>query len=132
MKAALADIKMLGILELPNLLSIMDGFVYTNLTVDDLITLAATVYTVNPGPMPTLTAQNLADAGHVSPVLIVPSHGPYNQNQGTLPNVMVRGCLFSSDGSTYGLNLVSQNYAAFTDLQDGILNTTPWVCDDGS
>jgi len=131
-KAALATIKPLGIIEMPNLLSIMDGFVNTNLSIDDLMTLAATVYTVDPGPMPTLTPASLASAGHVSGVKIVPSHGPYNQNVGTLPNILIKGCLFTPDGSTFGYDLVAQNYATFLDLQDGVLSTTPWICDDGS
>jgi hypothetical protein len=132
MKAALSTIKPLGIIELPNLLSMMDGFVNTNLSVDDLVTLAATVYTLDPGPMPTLTPQDLANANHVSGVKIVPSHGPYNQNQGTLPNVMIKGCLYTPDNVTFGYDLQPQNLATFTDLQDGILSAVPWVCDDGT
>jgi hypothetical protein len=132
MKAALATIKPLGIIELPNLLSMMDGFVNTNLSVDDLVTLAATVYTVDPGPMPTLSAANLAASGHVSGAKIVPSHGPYNQNVGTLPNVMVKGCLYTPDNVTFGYDLTPLNDATFVDLQDGLLSATPWVCDDGS
>jgi hypothetical protein len=132
MKAALATIKPLGIIELPNLVSMMDGFVNTNLSVDDLVTLAATVYTVDPGPMPTLSAANLAASGHVSGAKIVPSHEPYNQNVGTLPNVMIKGCLYTPDNSTFGYKLTALNDATFVDLQDGLLSATPWVCDDGS
>jgi hypothetical protein len=132
MKAALATIKPLGIIELPNLLSMMDGFVNTNLSVDDLVTLAATVYTVDPGPMPTLSAADLAASGHVSGSLIVPTHGPYNQNVGTLPNVVIKGCLYTPDNVTFGYDLTPLNDATFVDLQDGLLSATPWVCDDGS
>jgi len=110
----------------------MDGFVTTNLSIDDLVTLAATVYTVDPGPMPTLTPTDLAASGHVSGATITSSHGPYNQNQGTLPNVLIKGCAFSPDKATFGYDLQPLNYAAFVDLQDGILSSTPWVCDDGS
>jgi len=132
MKAALATIQPLGIIELPNLLSMMDGFVNTNLSVDDLITLAATVYTVDPGPMPTLTPQDLASSGHVSGATIGASHGPYNQNEGTLPNVIIKGCVFTPDDEvTWGYDLWPQNLTTFVDLQDGILNTTPWVCEGG-
>jgi hypothetical protein len=132
MKSALATIQPLGILELPNLLSMMDGFVNTNLSVDELVTLAATVYTVDPGPMPTLSGANLAASGHVGGSKIIPSHGPYDQNVGTLPNILIKGCLYTPDNVTFGYDLLPQNYATFDDLQDGVLSTTPWVCDDGS
>lgn len=102
------------------------------LSVDDLVTLAATAYTDDPGPMPTLTPQGLAASGHVSGATINQSHGPYNQNQGTLPSAMINGCLYTPDSVTFGYNLVPQNLATFTDLQDGILSAIPWVCDDGS
>jgi hypothetical protein len=111
----------------------MDGFVNTNLSVDDLVTMAATVYTVDPGPMPTLSAADLANSGHISGSLIVPSHGPYNQNVGTLPNILIKGCLYTPDNSvTFGYDLYPENYETFADLQDGILSTTPWICDDGT
>jgi hypothetical protein len=131
-KAALATIKPLGIIELPNLISMMDGFVNTDLSIDDLVTLAATVYTVDPGPMPTLSAADLAASGHVSGAKIVPSHGPYSQNVGTLPNVLIKGCLYTPDNITFGYDLQPQNYTTFVDLQDGVLSAAPWICDDGS
>ena len=95
MKAALATVKPLGMDEIPNLLSIMDGFVGTDLWIGDMLTLAASVYTIDPGPMPTATPQDFIDAGHTSANGIVDSHGPYNQNDGTLPNVVMKGCLYS-------------------------------------
>jgi hypothetical protein len=132
MKSALATIKPLGMLEIPNLLSIMDGFVNTNLSVDDLLTLAATVYTVNPGPMPTLTPADLVNSSHVSGTGIVSSHPPYNQNEGTLPNVIMKGCLFTPDNVTFGYDLQPIQDLTFLDLQDGVLTIHPWICDDGS
>ena len=108
MKAALATVKPLGMDEIPNLLSIMDGFVGTDLWIGDLLTLAASVYTIDPGPMPTATPQDFIDAGHTSANGIVDSHGPYNQNDGTLPNVVMKGCLYSPDNVTFGYKLQPQ------------------------
>ncbi len=132
MKAALATIKPLGIGQIPNLLSIMDGFVSTDLSIDELITLAASVYTLNTGPMPTATPQDFINANHTSTNGIVPSHGPYNQNEGTLPNVVMKGCLYTPDGVTFGYDLQPIQQQTWTDLQDGILNAHPWICDDGT
>ena len=123
-KAALATIKPLGILEAPNLLSIMDGFVTTDLPIDSLLTLAATVYTVDPGPMPTFTGTQLDAAGHVSGAAITTSHTVYNQNEGTLPNVMILGCYEPQ----WLWRLQPQNYATFADLADGTLEAIPWAC----
>ncbi len=131
-KAALATIQPLGMSQIPNLLSIMDGFVYTDLSIDQVLTFAATVYTVNTGAMPTMTPQDLINSGHVAPNKIVPTHGPYNQNPGTLPNVLIKGCLYTPDGVTFGYSLTAQNKALFTDLADGVLDTAPWICDDGT
>jgi hypothetical protein len=58
---------------------------------------------------------------------IIPS-----QNQGTLPHAMIEGCLYTPDNVTFGHNLVAQNLSTFVDLQDGISNAVPWVCDDGT
>ena len=132
MKAALATVKPLGMDEIPNLLSIMDGFVGTDLWIGDLLTLAASVYTIDPGPMPTATPQDFIDAGHATPNGILQSHGPYNQNDGTLPNVVMKGCLYSPDNVTFGYKLQPQHDSTWTDLQDGVLGTKPWICDDGS
>jgi hypothetical protein len=124
LKAAIAEVKKVGMLAMPGLLSIMDDYVNTDLSVDDVLTFAATIYTVDPGPMPTLTAANLAAAGHVSGSTIDASHSPYNQNVGTLPNVMIKGCFTAPNAWT----LAPQNYAAFADLADGTLAAVPWAC----
>ena len=68
----------------------------------------------------------------MTPNLIVPTHGPYNQNAGTLPNVMTKGCLYTPDGITFGYDVHPIHQATFNDLQDGVLSITPWVCDDGT
>jgi hypothetical protein len=102
----------------------MDDFVKTDLSVDDVLTLAATVYVVDPGPMPTLTAALLAAAGHVSGASIDSSHGPYNQNVGSLPNVVIKGCW----APPTSWSLAPQNYQTFADLADGTLSAVPWAC----
>ena len=116
--------KRVGILAMPGLLSIMDDYVNTDLSVDNVLTFAATVYTVDPGPMPTLTGGNLDAAGHISGSTIDASHSPYNQNVGTLPNVMIKGCWTPPTAWT----LAPQNYATFADLADGTLSAIPWAC----
>jgi hypothetical protein len=124
MKAAIAKVQTTGMLAMPSLLALMDDFVKTDLSVDDVLTLAATVYVVDPGPMPTLTAALLAAAGHVSGATIDSSHGPYNQNVGTLPNVVIKGCW----APPTSWSLAPQNYQTFADLADGTLSAVPWAC----
>ena len=124
LKAAIAEVKKVGMLAMPGLLSLMDDYVTTDLALDDVLTLAATVYTVDPGPMPTLTGADLAAAGHVSGAAIATSHTPYNQNVGTLPNVMIKGCWQAPTNFV----LQPQNYATFADLADGTLSAVPWAC----
>ena len=126
-KAALADVRKSSILTIPALLALMDGYVNTNLSVDSLLTLAAATYVTNPGSMPTLTAQDLADHDH-SPNSgwgnIGETHVPYNQNVGGLPNVMMKGCELILNG-TFGWDFNSGNYGTFSDLSDGLLSTNP-------
>ena len=124
LKAAIAEVKRVGILAMPGLLSIMDDYVNTDLSVDDVLTFAATVYTVDPGQMPTLTGADLDAAGHVSGSAVDSSHGAYNQNVGTLPNVMIKGCWTPPTAWA----LAPQNYATFADLADGTLSAIPWAC----
>ncbi len=124
LKAAIAEVKKAGMLAMPALLSLMDDYVNTDLSIDNVLTFAATVYTVDPGPMPTLTGANLDAAGHISGSSIASSHGPYNQNVGTLPNVMIKGC-FSAPSAW---KLQPQNYTTFADLADGTLSAVPWAC----
>jgi len=133
-KAAVAEVQTGSIRTIPGLLSIMDGYVNTDLSVDDVLTLAATIFPIDPGSMPTLTAADLTAAGHTSGSSITSTHGPYNQNIGTLPNVMVQGCFVPwTDPETGQITsgawrLQSQNYATFADLADGTLNGVPWSC----
>ncbi|MGI9667152.1 MAG: LCP family protein [Acidimicrobiia bacterium] len=133
MKAALASIQPAGMSQIPNLLSIMDDYVNTDLSIAELVTLAATVYTLDHGPMPSATPQHFHDAGHTAGSKINDTHWVYDQNAGTLPNVMIKGCLYSPDGgATFGYDVHPFHQATFVDLQDGILSANPWVCDDGS
>ena len=90
------------------------------------------VVQIDPGPMPTATPQDFIEAGHATPNGILQSHGPYNQNDGTLPNIVMKGCLYSPDNVTFGYKLQPQQDSTWTDLQDGVLGTKPWICDDGS
>ena len=99
---------------------------------DYLLTLAATVYTIDHGPMPTATPQDFIDAGHTGGSGIVETHWIYNQNVGTLHNVMIKGCIYSPDGSTFGYDVGPPHQATFIDMLDGRLTAVPWVCDDGS
>jgi len=70
----------------------MDGFVTTGLSIEDLVTLVATVYTMDSGPMPTLTGPQPDTGGHVSGASSPASNGPYNQNVGTLPDATIKDC----------------------------------------
>lgn len=133
-KAAIADVQKGGILAMPGLLATMQQFVITDLGADEILTLAATIYVIDPGPMPTLTAADLADAGHTSGASVTESHGAYNRNLGSLPNVMVKGCWTPWTDPVTGvvtsgaLQLQSQHYTTFTDLADGTLSKVPWSC----
>jgi hypothetical protein len=140
MKSAVATVQPLGMAQIPNLLSIMDGFVGTNLSIGQILTLAATIYTVNPGPMPTATPQDFVDSGMFSGAALTPaSIAPYSQNEGTLPNKVINGCLYTPDGVTFGYDLQSRNYAydaaveaafkaVWADVLDGVLSSDPWIC----
>ena len=72
---------------------------------------------MNPGPSPTLTGFDLGTMGSAA----------YNENPGSIPNVVVRGCTVPFGGSN-GLQLQANNRATFTDLADGTLSGTPWEC----
>ena len=117
MKAAIAEVKPLGIHAMPDLLAIMDGYVNTDLSVDQILTLAAGLYTLDPGPMPTVTAQSIASLGWWE---------AFDRNHGSIPNVVVYGCfgVFEGDGSN-GFFFNAQNRATFTDLADGTLSALP-------
>jgi hypothetical protein len=49
----------------------------------------------------------------------------YNENPGSIANVVVRGCTVSFGGSD-GLQRQANSRAMFTDLADGTLSSTPW------
>ena len=120
LKAAIAEVKPLGIHAMPDLLAIMDGYVNTDLSVDQILTLAATLFTLDPGPMPTVTANSIATLGWWP---------AFDQNHGSIPNVVVRGCfgVFEGDGSN-GFFFDAQNRATFADLADGTLTTPIYRC----
>ncbi len=70
----------------------MDGFVATGLSIEDLVTFVAMAYTMDSGPMPTLTGPQPDTGGHVSGASSPASTGPYNQNAATLPDTMIKDC----------------------------------------
>ncbi len=120
MKAAVAEVQTLGISALPALLDTMDDYVYTNLSASKVLTLAATIFDIDPGPMPTLTPSSFDAKGYDA----------YNDNAGTLPNVVVEGCngyLWKNDLGQINFNqfYVRGNYNTFRDFADGTLNTLP-------
>jgi hypothetical protein len=139
MKSAVATVQPLGMAQIPNLLSIMDGFVGTNLSIGQILTLAATIYTVNPGPMPTATPQDFVDFGHV--LGRQPSHrtGSPRTTRTRAPcrTRSSRGACTRITVSTFGYDLQSQHQATFdaaveaafkavwADLQDGVLSSRP-------
>ncbi len=119
LKAAIAQVQVLGIAAMPGLLGIMDGYVNTDLSAADLLTLAETIYDVDPGPMPTIDPDDVTNYGPEA----------FNLNQGTLPNVLIEGCsgiLDNSGGSPdYAFFQVTGNYETYADLADGKLDRVP-------
>ncbi len=120
MKAAVAQVQDLGISALPALLDTMDDNVYTNLSASKVLTLAATLFDIDPGPMPTLTPSSFDAKGYDA----------YNDNAGDLPSVVVEGCngyLWKNDLGQINFNqfYVRGNYNTFRDFADGTLNTLP-------
>ena len=116
MKAAVAQVQALGISAMPGLLNIMDDYTTTDLSAERVLTLAATIYDIDPGPMPTLTPSDIDKYGADA----------YNLNPGDLPNVVVEGCtgLFD-EPADYAQYFVDGNYATFNDVADGTLNKLP-------
>ena len=120
MKAAVAEVQELGISALPGLLSTMDDYVWTNLSSTEVFTLAATLFDIDPGPMPTLGPDDLDRLGYAA----------YNLNPGNLPNVVVEGCngyLWKNDAGQINFNqfYVRGHYNTFRDFADGTLDTLP-------
>ena len=120
MKAAVAEVQVLGISALPGLLDTMDDYVFTNLSTAKVLTLAATLFDIDPGPMPTLTPASFDAKGYDA----------YNDNAGDLPNVVVEGCngyLWKNSIGQINFNqfYVRGHYNTFRDLADGTLNTLP-------
>jgi putative cell wall-binding protein len=119
MKAALANVQPLGVTSTPGLLAIMDDFVTTDLSVDAVLTFAATLFSVDTGPMPTLTAADL----------VAFAEGAYDRNKGSLPNVVLSGCGIPQEWyGSFAFWLTTQNRATITDLQDGLLSSDPVPC----
>ena len=81
-KAAIANVQPLALQSTPGLLAIMDGFVTTDLSVDQVLTFAATMFFLDTGPMPTLTALDLTNLKEAA----------YDLNPGSIPNVVLSGC----------------------------------------
>lgn len=119
LKAAIAQVQALGPAAMPGLLDIMDDYVNTDLSLADLLTLADTIYDVDPGTMPTIDPDDVTNYGAEA----------FHLNQGTLPNVLVEGCtgIFDNSGSTpdYAFFQVTGNYETYADLADGKLDRVP-------
>jgi anionic cell wall polymer biosynthesis LytR-Cps2A-Psr (LCP) family protein len=114
MKAAIANVKPLGILSTPGLLAIMDDFVRTDLSADAVLTFAATLFTIDHGPMPTFTPEQFDEIG---------SPDVYDLNHGSLPYVVVGGCNtpgFFNEQFAYWFE--TWNREVFADLADGTLS----------
>ncbi len=119
-KAALANIQPLKLQSTPGLLGIMDGYVNTDLTIDQILTFAASLFVVDTGPMPSLRGFHLDILGSMA----------YNRNEGTIPNAVTIGCsnpVVFKDGG-FAVWFTTQNWATFSDLADGTLAATPWEC----
>jgi len=127
MKAAVGVVQSLGETAIPSLLAIMDKYVNTDLSADQLLTLAATIFTVDPGlvtppsPPHNLTPSDLAEYLTTA----------YDLNPGTLPNVVVRGCSGLFDTS-YAFWWVNENHATFADLADGVLDAPSYLYFSGT
>lgn len=117
MKAAVAQVQELGIAAMPGLLDIMDDNTNTDLTLQQITTLAATIYDIDPGPMPTLTGEDIDNYGY----------NAYNLNPGNLPNVVVEGCtaIFDPANNDYAQWFIDGNYGTFDDVADGKLDQLP-------
>ena len=120
MKAAVAQVQDLGIAALPALLDTMDDYVYTNLSASKVLTLASTLFDIDPGPMPTLTPSSFNAKGY----------NAYNDNAGDLPSIVMEGCngyLWKNDAGQINFNqfYVRGHYNTFRDFADGTLNTLP-------
>jgi len=113
-KTAVVQVHDLSILALPGLLDVMDNYTTTNLPSGDLLTLAATVYEIDPGPIPTLTGKDIDELGYDA----------YDLNPGDLPNVVVEGCtaIFNPTAGHYAQWFVGGNHGTFDDAADGTLN----------
>ncbi|NHZ70762.1 MAG: hypothetical protein GWP18_03890 [Proteobacteria bacterium] len=108
----------IGIDKAPQMLAVFDEYTTTNLSGSQLLSLAQTLFDVDPGPMPTLTPQDIDTY----------ASSAYDLNPGTLPNVIVEGCtgvLEAGNPPGYAQFFTPQNHATFTDLADGKLDQLP-------
>ena len=118
MKAAVEEIQQPGIMALPLLLDIMDDYVQTNLSLNQVTTLAQTLYGdrgIDPGAMPTLGPSDMDRRGFDA----------YNLNPGNLPNVVPEGCSGPYGNGKFGQWFVSGNYGTFRDFADGTIDNLP-------
>ena len=128
-KAAIANVQPLALQSTPGLLAIMDGFVTTDLSVDQVLTFAATMFFLDTGPMPTLTALDLTNLKEAA----------YDLNPGSIPNVVLSGCdhldatetepaAFPLFARAPAFWLDANNRVTINDLRDGILSSNPVPC----
>ena len=121
MKAAVAEVQALGISALPGLLDTMDDYVFTNLSASKVLTLAATIFDIDPGPMPTLTPSSF-DAKRIRRLQpTTPATSPTSSMEGC------NGYLWKNDIGQINFNqfYVRGHYNTFRDFADGTLNTLP-------
>ncbi|MCL1593012.1 MAG: cell wall-binding repeat-containing protein [Actinomycetia bacterium] len=118
MKAAVNVIQGIGISNVPQLLTIFEEYITTDLSGPQLFSLAETLFEVDPGPLPTLTPQDIDTYASAA----------YDLNPGTLPNVIVEGCtgvLEAGNPPGYAQFFTAQNHDTFADLADGKLDQLP-------
>jgi putative cell wall-binding protein len=123
LKSAVSIVQDLGVGVLPQLIATLigneadpeDGYITTDLTAAQLLTVGQTLFEVDPGPMPTLTPSDIATYGDAA----------YDLNPGTLPNVVVEGCTGLLAANDYAQFFVDENRQTFTDLKDGKLDALP-------
>lgn len=102
----------LGIDDLPRLLKILSSFTTTDLSVEDLFTLAASSYEMSRATLPNIVVQG--DVTYECQV----NHEFLNPFPGT------DECVDQGGEVVYGWRFTQENLAVFTDIADGRLDTT--------
>jgi hypothetical protein len=118
-KAAIANVQPFNLHSTPGLLAILDDYVTTDLSIDQVLTFAATVFFLNTGGMPTLTALNLSNLKEAA----------YDLNPGSIPNVVLSGCASPDNfNGAFAFWFNTNNRNTINDLRDGILSSSVIPC----